>query len=100
MNSIDFADHISWQILPNQEFGFVYNIKEKKYYELTDTELVVWNIISQHKNIELSSLIDIVAGYYGIEKMKIAQDIVEFIDSLYEIGVIRKNGRDKYKNTL
>ena len=68
MNSIDFADHISWQILPNQEFGFVYNIKEKKYYELTDTELVVWNIISQHKNIELSSLIDIVAGYYGIEK--------------------------------
>ncbi len=100
MNSIDFADHISWQILPNQQFGFVYNIKERKYYELTDTELVVWNIISQHKNIESSSLIDIVAGYYEIEKKKVAQDIIEFIDSLYEIGVIRKNGRDKYKNTL
>lgn len=100
MENITFADHISWQVLPNQQFGFVYNIREKKYYELTDTELIVWNIISQNKNIDINNLIYMVASYYDIEKNEIAQDIKSFIDSLYEIGVIKKNGRDKYKKTI
>lgn len=100
MENIAFADHISWQILPNKEFGFIYNIKEKKYYELKDTELVVWNIISYYKNIDVNNMIDIVAEYYTIDKQEIEQDIIEFIDSLYEIGVIKKNGRDKYKKII
>ncbi|MCR5254891.1 MAG: PqqD family protein [Acetatifactor sp.] len=100
MYNIAFATHISWQILPDQHFGFVYNIKEKKYYALEDTELVVWNIISQHKEISLNSLIDTVATYYCINSEDIEHDISEFIDSLFEIGVITKNGRDKYKKSI
>lgn len=97
---ITFAKHISWQILPGQEFGFVYNIREKKYYKFEDTELIVWKAIASDKGITVDNIISSVSEYYSIDEDKVTTDIKSFIESLYEIGVIEYNGSDRYQEIL
>lgn len=96
MKMISFAKHISWQTLPNHEFAYVYNIRERKYYLFEDTELEIWNCIARHERIDVEEIITKLSEYYEISKEEIDKDIRSFIDALYEIGVIECNGRDKY----
>ena len=96
MKEISFAKHISWQILPNKEFGFVYNIRDHKYYEFQNTELIVWELISKKGKIEERILVELIADYYDMDVKDLEDDIYEYINSLFDIGVIEINGRSKY----
>ena len=96
MKTISFASHISWQILPNQKMGFAYNIREKKYYEFENTELVIWNFLANKYETDEESVIEEVARFYKIDKNIIRNDIESFLDTLYERGLLKINGTDKY----
>ena len=44
---IDLAKHISWQIVPDHSFAYVFNIVDKKYYVFRNTELFIWELVAE-----------------------------------------------------
>lgn len=88
MKRIVLSNHISWQKVPNNEFAFVYNIKTHKYYKFENTELYIWEIIVNSNGVTLDDILIDVVNYFEVELNEIKEDIVLFIDSLLNIGVV------------
>lgn len=96
MQGIGLANHISWQMIPNHEFAYVFNILDKQYYVFEDTELDIWNCIAKHEGLTIDELVDNVAKIYEMNSDEIRDDIIEFVDGLFDIGVIEHYGSSEY----
>lgn len=88
MRKIHLARHISWQKIPNENTIFVYNIVSKKYYIFKDTEFLIWDFIYKNEYENSENIVEVCASYYEIAKDIIRNDILEFLDDLFQIGVI------------
>ena len=97
---IDLAKHISWQIVPDHSFAYVFNIVDKKYYVFRNTELFIWELVAESGGIDANAILTEVSKYYELEEKDVKDDITEFINSLYETGVISIDGIDRYKKVL
>ncbi len=88
MKKVSFSTHISWQKIPNTNFAFVYNILTHKYYELQNTDLYIWELIGERGNVDIDEIIKEVSIYYQIDFNEIKEDILKFVNSLIEVGVL------------
>ena len=88
MKKVSFSTHISWQKIPNTNFAVVYNILTHKYYELQNTDLYIWELIGERGNVDIDEIIKEVSIYYQIDFNEIKEDILKFVNSLIEVGVL------------
>ena len=88
MERITLSNKIAWQILPNKEFVYVCNLKTRQYYQFDDSAMKMWLSIANNEPISRENLVKIVADYYEIEEIEIKEDVDEFLNSLYQEGLI------------
>lgn len=49
MSKLTLSNHISWQMIPKENFAFVYNIRTCKYYRL--------NVARKHLNFSIALIL-------------------------------------------
>ncbi len=61
---------------------------KKKYYSFRNTELYIWKLIASYKGIYLKEIILYCSEHYNVEYDYIEMDIIDFIENIFEKGLI------------
>ncbi len=77
--------------MPNKTFAYACNLKTRQYYQFEETAMMMWLSIAEHEPISQDDLCENVARHYDVEKNIVENDISEFLDSLYQEGLIEYN---------
>ncbi len=90
-----FPIHISWQIEPKEKIVYIINKKNNKFFYFDNVSKDIWLLIEE--GFSVSEIISNLSNIYKIDCNELQEDVIEFINQLYEEGVIVEKDEKKYR---
>jgi len=86
---VRFSKTIAWQFESNEEFVYILNNKNRKWYFIDEISKDIWLKIKN--NITIKSVTDQLADEYDINYDILLEDVTNYILELQEEGLIELN---------
>ncbi len=85
----EFTKSIAWQIEAGQDFVYVLNNKNRKWYFFKELSKDIWLQIEQHK--DLNNILKTLMEEYQVDYETLYNDVKDYIYELQEEGLVTHN---------
>ena len=75
------------------DFVVIYNLRTKEIFKFEDVAADILTIINSKCSIELEMIIDNILEIYECDRAEISEDIADFINQLFELGIVMIDGK-------
>lgn len=89
LTEFKFVKSIAWQIEPSEDFVYVLNNKNRKWYFLKEVSKDIWLQVAQHKNLD--NIIKTLMEEYQVDYRTLYDDVKNYIYELQEEGLVIRN---------
>lgn len=89
LEELEFGKAIAWQVEHNEDFVYIFNNKNRKWYLLKEISKDIWLQIAQHKNLD--NIIRTLMKDYQVDYKTLYDDVKNYIYELQEEGLVIYN---------
>ena len=84
----EYAMNIAWQIEPVENFVYIYNFLNNNFLLLESVSKYIWECIPT--DVCASNIAQNISAKYNIDFETAVNDVKNFLETLFEHGVVKK----------